>query len=59
MSSPASDQGASGYRIEIVQYDEIQFTKAPSILRGMGAEGLGKTSDALEELSKKGMSPDA
>jgi hypothetical protein len=48
-----------GNRIEIVQYDEIQFTKAPAILRGMGAEGLGKNSEALEELAKKGMSADA
>ena len=44
-----------GNRVEIVQYDEIQFTKAPGVLRGMGAEGLGKTEAALEELREKGL----
>jgi len=39
-----------GNRVEVVQYDEIQFTKAP----GMGADGLGKTEAALEELRAKG-----
>ena len=39
-----------GNRVEVVQYDEIQFTKAP----GMGADGLGKTASALEELRAKG-----
>jgi len=40
-----------GNRVEIVQYDEIQFTKAP----GMGADGLGKTEAAQEELRAKGL----
>jgi lactoylglutathione lyase len=44
-----------GNRIEVVQYDEIQFTKAPAILRGMGLDGLGKTAGALEELRAKGL----
>ncbi len=48
-----------GNRIEVVQYDEIQFTKAPGILRGMGNGDPGKTPEALKELSEKGMSPDA
>ena len=46
-----------GNRIEVVPYDDIQFTKAPNILRGMKVEGLKKTPEALEELSEKGMSP--
>ena len=48
-----------GNRIEIVGYQNIQFTKAPHVLRGMGVEGLEKTRAALEELAAKGMAPDA
>ncbi|MGE0851883.1 MAG: VOC family protein [Hyphomicrobiaceae bacterium] len=47
-----------GNRIEIVDYDNIQFTKAPHVLRGMGLAGLAKTPGALKELAEKGMSPD-
>jgi len=43
-----------GNRVEVVQYDEIQFTKAPEILRGMNLE-LGKTDAALAELREKGL----
>jgi catechol 2,3-dioxygenase-like lactoylglutathione lyase family enzyme len=43
-----------GNRVEIVQYDEIQFTKTPEILRGMGLE-LAKTAEALAELREKGL----
>ena len=32
-----------GNRIEIVGYDNIQFTKAPHVLRGMGLTHLAKT----------------
>src|SRR6266705_2111017 len=32
-----------GNRIEIVGYDNIQFTKAPNILRGMGLAQLSKS----------------
>ena len=46
-----------GNRIEVVPYDDIQFTKAPNILRGMKVEDLKKTPEALKELSEKGMSP--
>jgi len=44
-----------GNRIEVVQYDEVQFTKAPEVLRGMGMEGLGKTPEARAELAAKGL----
>ena len=44
-----------GNRIEIVGYDNIQFTKAANVLRGMGLEDLEKTDSALEELADKGM----
>lgn len=43
-----------GNRIEIVQYDQIQFTKGPEVLEGMGLS-LGKTAKALEELRAKGL----
>ena len=47
-----------GNRIEIVGYQNIQFTKAPYVLRGMGIEDLPKNRSALEELAEKGMAPD-
>src|ERR671928_93717 len=45
-----------GNRIEIVQYDQIQFTKPDHVLRGMGLE-LGKSESALAELEEKGLAP--
>ena len=47
-----------GNRVEIVGYANIQFTKAPHVLRGMGLEGLGKSAKALAELAEKGMAPE-
>lgn len=47
-----------GNRIEIVGYDNIQFSKAPNVLRGMGLSHLSKNASALKELSDKGMAPD-
>ncbi len=47
-----------GNRIEIVGYQNIQFTKALHVLRGMGLAHLKKSEKALEELAKKGMAPD-
>ncbi len=43
---------------QVVEYSEIQFTKAPHVLRGMGLGHLKKSEDALEELRKKGLAPD-
>jgi len=43
-----------GNRVEIVQYDQIQYTKTPEILDGMGLE-LRKTDAALGELRAKGL----
>jgi lactoylglutathione lyase len=43
-----------GNRVEIVQYDQIQFTKTEQILAGMGLE-LGKSDAALAELRDKGL----
>ncbi len=47
-----------GNRWQVVEYSEIQFTKAAHILRGMGLGHLRKTENALEELRKKGLAPD-
>jgi lactoylglutathione lyase len=44
-----------GNRLEIVGYDNIQFTKAPNVLRGMGLTHLAKNDKAKKELAAKGM----
>ena len=44
-----------GNRIEVVPYDDVQFTKAPHVLRGMGVGALEKTPSAIDQLKKKGM----
>jgi len=46
-----------GNRIEIVGYSNIQFTKAPHVLRGMGLSHLEKNAEAIKELAEKGMAP--
>jgi catechol 2,3-dioxygenase-like lactoylglutathione lyase family enzyme len=43
-----------GNRLEIIEYANIQFTKAPHVLRGMGLE-LAKNDKARRELADKGM----
>ncbi len=47
-----------GNRIEIVGYENIQFTKAGHVLRGMGLDNLRKSESALQELADKNMAPD-
>ena len=47
-----------GNRIEIVGYDNVQFTKAPDVLRGMGLTHLSKNAKAQKELADKGMAPE-
>lgn len=47
-----------GNRIEVVPYDDIQFTKAPHVLKGMGVRELKKTSNAIDQLKNKGMAPE-
>jgi lactoylglutathione lyase len=44
-----------GNLLQIVDYRDIQFTKAPAVLRGMGLEGLEKRPGALAELREKGL----
>lgn len=47
-----------GNRVEIIGYTNIQFTKAPHILRGMGLSHLKKNAEAIRELTEKDMAPD-
>ena len=46
-----------GNRIEVVEYANIQFTKAPNVQRGMGLK-LAKNANATKELAEKGMTPE-
>jgi predicted enzyme related to lactoylglutathione lyase len=48
-----------GNRFEIIGYDNIQFTKADNVLRGMKLTHLAKNASAIKELADKGMTPDA
>jgi catechol 2,3-dioxygenase-like lactoylglutathione lyase family enzyme len=43
-----------GNRVQVVQYDQVQFTKTDRILAGMGL-ALGKSEQALGELRAKGL----
>jgi catechol 2,3-dioxygenase-like lactoylglutathione lyase family enzyme len=44
-----------GNHIQVVEYGDIQFTKTPEVLRGMGLEELEKSPEALRELREKGL----
>jgi hypothetical protein len=44
-----------GNRIEVIDYQDIQFSKAPNVLRGMRLEHLAKSEKARQELAEKGM----
>jgi catechol 2,3-dioxygenase-like lactoylglutathione lyase family enzyme len=44
-----------GNHWQVVNYADVQFTKAPEVLDGMGLEGLEKSEAALEELRGKGL----
>jgi lactoylglutathione lyase len=42
----------------VVEYSNIQFTKAPEVSRGMGLADLKKSEKALDELRAKGLAPE-
>ena len=44
-----------GNRIEVVEYRDIQYTKAPEVLRGMSLSHLEKSVDAKKQLPEKGI----
>jgi catechol 2,3-dioxygenase-like lactoylglutathione lyase family enzyme len=46
---------AWGNHWQVVDYRDIQFTKTPEILYGMGLDGLEKSERALAELREKGL----
>jgi hypothetical protein len=39
----------------LIDYSDVQFSKTPEVLAGMGLEQLQKSPEALEELAKKGL----
>lgn len=47
-----------GNRVQVVGYEDIQFTKADHILHAMDLSHLEKTESAIEELAEKGMAPE-
>lgn len=58
-SSPGLDfRDPWGNHVQVVAYADIQFAKAPEVLRGMGLGGLVKTPAAQRELREKGLGPD-
>ena len=44
-----------GNIIEVVDYRDVQFTKAGPVARAMGVDGLEKSESAREELRAKGL----
>jgi catechol-2,3-dioxygenase len=44
-----------GNHVQVVDYREIQFTKAPEVLQAMGLDGLEKTPRTRKELRAKGV----
>jgi catechol 2,3-dioxygenase-like lactoylglutathione lyase family enzyme len=45
----------SGNYIQVVEYSQVQFTKAATVLRGMGLDDLEKRPEAVRELTEKGL----
>jgi catechol 2,3-dioxygenase-like lactoylglutathione lyase family enzyme len=44
-----------GNHVQVVQYSDVQFSKTPEVLSGMGLEGLEKSESARRELRDKGL----
>jgi lactoylglutathione lyase len=44
-----------GNHVQVVDYRDIQFTKAPAVIRGMGVGEVEKTESARRELRDKGL----
>jgi len=44
-----------GNHIQLVQYSDIQFSKTPSVLAGMGLDSLEKSQKAVMEMREKGL----
>jgi lactoylglutathione lyase len=48
-----------GNQVQVVAYEDVQFTKAPEILHGMGLDGLRKSERAHGELRRKGLTAES
>jgi lactoylglutathione lyase len=44
-----------GNHVQVVDYRDVQFTKAPAVLTGMELDGLDKRPQAVRELRDKGL----
>jgi catechol 2,3-dioxygenase-like lactoylglutathione lyase family enzyme len=44
-----------GNHVQVVAYEDVQFTKTDRVLEGMDLGGLGKSDRALGELREKGL----
>jgi catechol 2,3-dioxygenase-like lactoylglutathione lyase family enzyme len=44
-----------GNHVQVVAYEDVQFTKSPEILGAMGLAGLAKSERAAAELRAKGL----
>jgi lactoylglutathione lyase len=44
-----------GNHVQVVDYRDVQFTKTPSVLGGMGLDDLDKRPQALRELRERGL----
>ncbi len=51
------DYKQTGVERQVIEYSNIQYTKAPHVLRGMGLK-LDKNANAKKELAEKGMMPE-
>jgi predicted enzyme related to lactoylglutathione lyase len=47
-----------GNHVQVVEYADVQFSKTPAVLDGMGLGSLEKSEGALEELRRKGLAPE-
>ena len=47
-----------GNRIEVVAYDNVQFTKVEHVAKAMGVDGVQKSEEVLGDLAQKNMAPD-
>jgi catechol 2,3-dioxygenase-like lactoylglutathione lyase family enzyme len=44
-----------GNHVQVVEYGDVQFTKAPEVLEALGLSGLEKSDQAKQELAQKGL----
>ena len=55
LPGPRDFHDPSGNRIQVVQYDRIQFLKDARVLSALGVPDLGKSEAAIEELRSNGL----